>query len=167
LAVVQGYNEDLLATLLKYIQLRRTIASRSRSGLLVDPGSVNGMENSASSSATTPKDFVYAPSPTLAASDIHPQSAEKLLASTPLTPFKRTLSNVTPRTPTPTSIPPERLNPPQTSREMLSHMAWLSEEILRASQEKVNLAQAAYDSVSRSLLLICINIHEEYRWIDI
>jgi hypothetical protein len=30
---------------------------------------------------------------------------------------------------------------------MLSHIAWLSEEILRASEEKVNLAQAAYDSV--------------------
>lgn len=30
---------------------------------------------------------------------------------------------------------------------MLSHTAWLSEEIQRASEEKVNLAQAAYDSV--------------------
>jgi hypothetical protein len=32
--------------------------------------------------------------------------------------------------------------------EILSHVAWLSEEILRASEEKVNLAQASYDSVS-------------------
>jgi hypothetical protein len=35
---------------------------------------------------------------------------------------------------------------------MLSHMAWLSEEILRACEEKVNIAQAAYVSVRPSLL---------------
>ena len=50
-------------------------------------------------------------------------------------------------TPTPMSIPPNHTIMPQTTREMLSHIAWLSEEILRASDEKVNLAQAAYDSV--------------------
>jgi hypothetical protein len=56
-------------------------------------------------------------------------------------------SLATTRTPTPMSIPPNRMKPPQTTREMLSHIAWLSEEIQRASEEKVNLAQAAYDSV--------------------
>src|SRR4051812_9290094 len=50
------------------------------------------------------------------------------------------------RTSTPMSVPPERSKAPRTTREMLSHMAWLSEEILRASEEKVNLAQVAYDS---------------------
>lgn len=57
------------------------------------------------------------------------------------------LASSTVRTPTPMSIPPNRMKMPQTTREMLSHIAWLSEEILRASDEKVNLAQAAYDSV--------------------
>jgi hypothetical protein len=59
----------------------------------------------------------------------------------------------TPRTPTPMGIPPERVKVPQTTREMLSHIAWLSEELLRASEEKVNLAQAAYDSVSHSTVV--------------
>ncbi|RXW13025.1 hypothetical protein EST38_g12828 [Candolleomyces aberdarensis] len=41
-------------------------------------------------------------------------------------------------------VPIERTKKPETSREHLSYIAWLSEEILRASQEKVNLAQATY-----------------------
>jgi len=163
LAIVQGYNTDILPTLLKYIRLRRSIASRSHSDPPVDPGLTNGgVENNATSPATTPKDSVYAPSPTLAALNI--QSPDKLLSTTPLPPFKRTqISNATPRTPTPMSIPPERLKIPQTSREMLSHMAWLSEEILRASQEKVNLAQSAYDSVSVSQRPLHVNINKKYR----
>lgn len=32
---------------------------------------------------------------------------------------------------------------------MLSHVAWMTEELLRASQEKVNLSQANYDSVTK------------------
>jgi hypothetical protein len=35
----------------------------------------------------------------------------------------------------------------KTSQALLSHIAWLSEEVVRASQEKVNVAQSAYDSV--------------------
>ena len=37
----------------------------------------------------------------------------------------------------------------KTNRELLSHVAWLLEELLRAAQEKVCLAQAANDSVRR------------------
>jgi hypothetical protein len=37
---------------------------------------------------------------------------------------------------------------PVSSRGILTHAAWLSEEIMRASEEKVNIAQASYDSVS-------------------
>lgn len=32
---------------------------------------------------------------------------------------------------------------------MLSHVAWMAEELLRASQEKVNLSQANHDSVTK------------------
>ena len=38
---------------------------------------------------------------------------------------------------------------PNTNRELLSYVAWLLEELLRAAQEKVCLAQAANDSVRR------------------
>ena len=34
-----------------------------------------------------------------------------------------------------------------TTRELLRHLGWLMEEVVRGSQEKVGLAQAVYDSV--------------------
>lgn len=46
------------------------------------------------------------------------------------------------------NVPPQRARTPQTTRQMLSHVGHLTEELLRASDEKVNLAQAAYESVS-------------------
>jgi len=36
---------------------------------------------------------------------------------------------------------------PGTTRELLRHLGWLMEEVVRGSQEKVGLAQAVYDSV--------------------
>jgi hypothetical protein len=82
-------------------------------------------------------------------SSLHPSSRQSEDHGTPIpqTKTSRLVSLAATRTPTPMSIPPDRMKPPQTTREMLSHIAWLSEEVLRASQEKVNLAQAAYDSV--------------------
>lgn len=47
----------------------------------------------------------------------------------------------------PLGIPPSPRKPPKANRELLSHVAWLSEELVRAAQEKVCLAQAANDSV--------------------
>ena len=47
------------------------------------------------------------------------------------------------------AISPSCRKPPNTNRELLSHVAWLLEELLRAAQEKVCLAQAANDSVRR------------------
>ena len=35
----------------------------------------------------------------------------------------------------------------ETTRGHLRHIGWLLEEVVRGSQEKVGLAQAAYDSV--------------------
>ena len=47
------------------------------------------------------------------------------------------------------AISPSCRKPPNTNRELLSHVAWLLEELLRGAQEKVCLAQAANDSVRR------------------
>ncbi|KAH6918824.1 hypothetical protein BKA70DRAFT_1087832 [Coprinopsis sp. MPI-PUGE-AT-0042] len=58
-------------------------------------------------------------------------------------------------------MPRERMRTPQTSREHLSHVAWLSEELLRSSQEKVNLAQATADSVDRHIRLLDMAIQEQ------
>lgn len=61
----------------------------------------------------------------------------------------------------PMSVPIERTRKPETSREYLSHIAWLSEEVLHASQEKVNLAQATYDSAERHIRLLDLAIKEQ------
>jgi hypothetical protein len=57
-------------------------------------------------------------------------------------------STETSRPSTPLIVSLERSTLPQSTRELLALIARSSEEIIRASEEKVNLAQAAYDSVS-------------------
>ena len=51
---------------------------------------------------------------------------------------------------------------PSTSRELLRHLGWLIEEVVRGSQEKVGLAQAAYDSVSRQLFVFLLPFAEPH-----
>jgi len=74
-----------------------------------------------------------------------------------LTPSRRLRSGdtqqpVRTRTSTPMSLPPsERPKLPTTTRDLLTQVACMTEDFLRASQEKVNLAQANYDSVSSVL----------------
>ncbi|KAG7093498.1 hypothetical protein E1B28_007173 [Marasmius oreades] len=65
------------------------------------------------------------------------------------------------RTPTPTSIPQERVKVPETSREMLSHIAWLTEEMVRTANEKVHLAQAAHDTLERQIRVLGQSIKEQ------
>jgi hypothetical protein len=99
-------------------------------------------------------------------------TTDSKLPSTPIpsssTPFPpktpvRSLSAMTPRTSTPTSmsLPAERIKPPETGKEMLSHVAWLAEELISAAQEKVNLAQAAHDYISRQIQVLGQSIKEQ------
>lgn len=108
---------------MRYIKTRRSIGARLPSD---EPGHTpqNGTINGESSSITSAK--VAAP----LRQDIFD-------------------SRTSSETPVPMGLPPERRKIPRTTREMLSHIAWLSEELLRGCQEKVNLAQAAHDSVCR------------------
>lgn len=50
---------------------------------------------------------------------------------------------------------------PDTTRELLRHLGWLMEEVVRGSQEKVGLAQAVYDSVDRHIRLLDQSIREQ------
>jgi len=45
----------------------------------------------------------------------------------------------------------------QTTQQILVHIAWLADELFRASEEKVNLSQAAFDSVSLLMALLCFS----------
>ncbi|KAF8497099.1 hypothetical protein F5888DRAFT_324981 [Russula emetica] len=56
---------------------------------------------------------------------------------------------------------PEIHTPPGTTRELLRHLGWLMEEVVRGSQEKVGLAQAVYDSVDRHIRLLEQSIREQ------
>lgn len=95
-------------------------------------------------------------------------SPSKAGLNTPLRKVQ-TASISTPRTPTPMGVPPERVKPPETTREMLSHIAWLTEELQRASREKVNLAKAATDSVGLQCYgnFAKLVSHTLSRWTDI
>ncbi|KIJ99574.1 hypothetical protein K443DRAFT_132998 [Laccaria amethystina LaAM-08-1] len=124
----QGYTTHLIPTLMRYIKTRRSIRASLPSD---EPGHTrqNGTINGESSSITSAK--VAAP--------LRQDVFDSCISS---------------ETPTPMGLPPERRKIPQTTREMLSHIAWLSEELLRGCQEKVNLAQAAHDSIDRQVRLI-------------
>ncbi|KAF8479005.1 hypothetical protein DFH94DRAFT_682571 [Russula ochroleuca] len=50
---------------------------------------------------------------------------------------------------------------PGDTRELLRHLGWLMEEVVRGSQEKVGLAQAVYDSVDRHIRLLDQSIREQ------
>ncbi|KAH8833506.1 hypothetical protein DL96DRAFT_440208 [Flagelloscypha sp. PMI_526] len=76
--------------------------------------------------------------------------------------LKSTISLTSPHTPgTPMGLPKERLQPPKTNVEMLSHVAFLCDEIVRASEEKVHLAQSSCDSIDRYERLLDQAIKEE------
>ncbi|KAG6878755.1 hypothetical protein C0993_008054 [Termitomyces sp. T159_Od127] len=55
---------------------------------------------------------------------------------------------------TPSVLPSKLFKPAATTREMLSQIACIADELLRAAEEKVNVAQAAYDSVDRHVRLL-------------
>ncbi len=64
---------------------------------------------------------------------------------------RRLRDGASPRMSTPGSLPPELQRDPETTREKLINIGWISEELLRAAQERVHLAQTNHDSVMRIL----------------
>lgn len=62
-------------------------------------------------------------------------------------PETHTGSGETARLSSPTSSADTKAAAPDATRELLRHLGWLMEEVVRGSQEKVGLAQAVYDSV--------------------
>ncbi|KAL1730064.1 hypothetical protein EV714DRAFT_211747 [Schizophyllum commune] len=153
-----SYEEDLLPTLRKYIARRYELAS------VPNPSPVQVEMATDSPPSAIPSRLSEQPSQLLRRSISRPPLTNGVSTSSiPITPLRRpTLEGLsTPRTPTPFGIPPERTKPPETTRQMLSHLAWLSEEIVHASEEKVHIAQAAYDSVDRHIRLIDQAIKEQ------
>ena len=120
--VSPGYTKDLAKTIKEYIALRRSLGLRPQVAFAEQNALISEPPPTPNKSQSTP----LMSTPNL----LHQSSYFMTRMSTPM------------------SLPPNRVKRPQSTREMLTHTAWLSEEIQRASDEKVNLAQAAYDSVS-------------------
>ncbi|KAK7060809.1 hypothetical protein VNI00_000542 [Paramarasmius palmivorus] len=89
------------------------------------------------------------------------------LPSTPIRAIPHHLSTqnlaatASPRTPTPIGIPQDRNRIPTTSREMLTHIAWASDEMIRASNEKVHIAQTLHDTLERQIRALNQSIKEQ------
>lgn len=115
-----GYYDDLLPTLQKYVSRR-----------LNEP-------------ETLPFPVLPAISFTPPCTPSRPRTDKTTLRR-----LKSTISLTSPHTPgTPMGLPRERLQPPKTNAQLLSHVAFLSEQLIRASEEKVNLARSSCESVS-------------------
>ena len=128
-----GYVKALLPTARSYISHRRSL------------------KHASTTSPTTEEPITQLAQPATPigpAPQLHLDSLSKSIFKTPK-PSRPALSRLdTPMTPiTPIALPPERTKEPQSSREMLSHIAWLTEDLLRNSQEKVNLAQSCCELV--------------------
>lgn len=56
--------------------------------------------------------------------------------------------------------------PGETTRALLQHIAQTSEEAIRAAEEKVNIAQTAYETVSVPSRCACVPTHPNTRQVD-
>ncbi|TEB36056.1 hypothetical protein FA13DRAFT_1727613 [Coprinellus micaceus] len=140
----QSYVSSLLPMLNEYIELRRSLASGSTSGI--------------SPAAEAPKE---APTDNIEEAPQTPGKGSTAGGPSKNTPIPTMILPERTNSSAPMPIPIERTRQPKTSREYLSHIAWLSEEVLRASQEKVNLAQATYDVAERHIRLLDLAIKEQ------
>ena len=73
-------------------------------------------------------------------------------------PYYNVASPSSPPTRIPGSVPPEMSQLSETTWEMLSRVAWMAEELLRASQEKFNISQANHDSVMKPFTVLILKI---------
>ncbi|KAL0571670.1 hypothetical protein V5O48_010288 [Marasmius crinis-equi] len=167
-----GFLDDLLSTVHKYISLRKSIGAelkaqheaqqRTRDDapaaeneqaqvdvpmevdapptVSIGPTTPHPENENATPPPTTATitDASYAsPPPTTASSGGAAFPQTPIRAIPPHLSFKSLEMRTPIRTPTPTSIPQERIRVPETSREMLSHIAWLTEEVSRTANEKL------------------------------
>ncbi|KII88868.1 hypothetical protein PLICRDRAFT_175126 [Plicaturopsis crispa FD-325 SS-3] len=148
----QAHNSDLLPSIQQYIALRRSLVSYLDGAVALGSSTevpdVPMNEAKDDSGSKTPE-------PTAHLMSISPQRPPVGVNHTEPT---QTVGGSTSKS---SSIPPGQTKPPKTTRELLSHIAWLSEEVLRASEEKVNLAQAACDSIDRHIRLLDQSISEQ------
>ncbi|KAG1879421.1 hypothetical protein C8R48DRAFT_685612 [Suillus tomentosus] len=146
------YHADLLDNVRKYIALR--IQLTSRRGMIFD-----AKQSKMIIPAISDPEAMQADSPQAAGL---PPRDEQVNIDSPVevlndTHNARPVASIAPSLES--SIEP--LSPGNTTRILLQHIAQVSEEALRASEEKVNIAQTAYETVDRHIRLLDQAIKEQ------
>jgi hypothetical protein len=143
---VLGNIAQLLPTLQRYISKRREMADQLRNPApLAVLGSSNSLDMDVPFKAerlSSSRSF----SSLAASNDISIPLADFISVGHGTSRTLQTTSSLSTPTPTPSDHD-------KTTHQMLSHIAWLADELFRASEEKVNLVQAAFDSVSPLMVL--------------
>ncbi|KAK0441172.1 uncharacterized protein EV420DRAFT_1278864 [Desarmillaria tabescens] len=140
------YQKKLQDTIRLYIAHRRAVAS-SQSQNIETPNAATDFSMNLSSDPVPASDAASQN----AATDAH----------LPGTPLRNQLAVGTPQTPATPFLPQECVKEPKNSREMLGQIAWLIEELVKAGEEKVNLAETTYSAVKRHIRLIDHAIAEQ------
>lgn len=155
--VLSDYNNALHTAARKYIAKRRAIAARyrkeSRQSMQTDSneqahGSINTSEDQPHASTSTQQQAESQST----ADEPMPQDPPEELPETIADSSQLTFSTESQESSQPqhqlTPPPPEpEEEPPETNRQLLTTIAQMSEGIVRASSEKVNVARHAYDLV--------------------
>lgn len=136
---VLDYMGRLLPSLQRYISKRREMANQLRTP--PDPLVVMDSNNSALSD----RDVSFKEERSSSPSSLPSLTIPNEILHVESTSVQHNTSR-TPRIPFPTPV--DHGASQKTSEQMLSNIAQLADELLRASEEKVNLVQAAFDSVS-------------------
>jgi inhibitor of growth protein 3/inhibitor of growth protein 4/inhibitor-of-growth protein 1 len=148
-----AYHADLLDNVRKYIALR--IQLTSRRGVIVDAKHSNMIIPAVSDLET-----MQADSPRAAGSPPRNEQANSESLA-------KVLNNTHSANPTVSIVPSLELSSIElpssgkTTRILLQQIAQVSEEVLRASEEKVNIAQTAYETVDRHIRLLDQAIKEQ------
>ncbi|KAG1754153.1 hypothetical protein EDB19DRAFT_1626621 [Suillus lakei] len=148
-----AYHADLLDNVRKYIALRIQLSSRL--GMIVD---VN--QNKMNIPAAPDSEAMQVDLPHAAGS---PPRNEQVDCDSPAEVLNDT-NNASPAASVVPSLESPSIELPasgQTTRILLQQIAQVSEEALRASEEKVNIAQTAYETVDRHIRLLDQAIKEQ------
>lgn len=148
-----AYQADLLDNVRKYIALR--IQLTSRRGMIVDV-----KQSNMTIPAASDPEAMQANSPQAAGS---PPRDEQVNIDSPAGALNDA-HNFRPAASIASSLEPPSIELPssgKTTRVLLQQIAQVSEEALRASEEKVNIAQTAYETVDRHIRLLDKTIKEQ------
>ncbi|KDQ60561.1 hypothetical protein JAAARDRAFT_31518 [Jaapia argillacea MUCL 33604] len=160
---VQAHDVDLRSSLQKYIEMRISLAGRTPDSAMDPDIAMDDASNGDGPNRTVEKSTKMEAE----CDEVPPLHSSHLPSSTEsptLLQLSRNQQSIpsTPSFPIPSPfLSDTAAQPPQTTRALLSRVAVLSEEVVRATQEKVNLAQAAYDTIDRHIRLLDQVVQEQ------